>query len=187
MFNHHAFADRVRLADSTGTVIDHVTWGEGSGPWLPAPDGGRSLERIALRAENLVSANWTVSTHPAGSTPACPNSVSRAGIASGGLQVEPRILDPRRGSSTLHVRYELSNPAFGAEVRIYDLWGGLVRDLGADRLGPGPRHLLWDGRDDAGRPVAPGGYLVLLCSRAADGRILERSKVLAAVRRIAGP
>ena len=33
--------------------------------------------------------------------------------------------------------------------------GGVARDLrdfGGDGLGPGPRDLLWDGRDDRGRP-----------------------------------
>jgi len=50
----------------------------------------------------------------------------------------------------------------GWDVRIFDLWGRVVRDLGGDRLGPGARDLTWDGYDDRGHAVPAGGYIVLL-------------------------
>ena len=176
------FADRVYLADSNGTVLDHITWGGPAWDSVAAPEAGRSLERIATSAQNPAAANWAGSTATAGSTPGCPNSLFLAPRGYSSLTVEPRVLDSLRGSSTLHVRFRVLAPACGADVKIYDLWGGLVRDLGGDRFGPGPRDLLWDGRDDTGQVVSSGGYIVLLITRTNDGLVLNRCRVLAAVR-----
>ena len=180
------FADRVYLADRELVVVDHLTWGGQGWDSLAAPEPGRSLERIAVRPGSSAAANWAGSTAPAGSTPGCSNSLYLADSGYSRLTVEPRILDPDRGVSAVHVRFQVTDPAVGAEVRIYDLWGGLVRDLGGDRFGPGPRDLLWDGRDDSGQFVSAGGYVVLLQTRADGGLLLDRCRVLLAVRKRAG-
>lgn len=180
------FADRVYIADRLGGVVDHLTWGGQNWNSLASPERGRSLERIAVKPGNRTAANWAPSTAPVGSTPGCPNSLYLAESGYAQLAVEPRVLDPDRGVSLLHVRFMVMSPATGPEVRIHDLWGGLVRDLGGDRLGPGPRDFLWDGRDDSGQFVSPGGYVVLVQLHTGEGRILDRCQVLAAVRQGGG-
>jgi Lamin Tail Domain len=182
------FADRLYLADSTGTVVDQVTWGGTYPGTYAVPDGGRSLERIALRPSRATIANWTGSTAPAGSTPGCPNSVVGTGIVDGdqALEIVPRVLDAVSGAHTLHIRYQVPMTSAGGDVRIFDLWGGLVRDFGADRHGAGPRDLLWDGRNEDGQRVSAGAYVVLLLLRAVDGSVLERHKALVAVRQGTG-
>jgi hypothetical protein len=67
------------------------------------------------------------------------------------------------------------------EARIFDLWGRHVRDLGGDALGPGARDAAWDGRDDGGETVAPGGYVVVVRRFAADGGLLGSARCLAVV------
>lgn len=177
------FADRLYLADSTGTVVDHVTWGGDDSGAYPVPDDGRSLERISPKPALSGMANWTGSTAAAGSTPGCPNSVAvcGSGAATESLAVEPRVLDFAGGAGSVHILFDVPGTAAGAQVRIFDLWGGLVRDFGADRFGPGPRDLLWDGHNEGGRPVAAGAYVVLLVLRASDGAVLRRAKALVAV------
>jgi flagellar hook assembly protein FlgD len=47
------------------------------------------------------------------------------------------------------------------EASVFDLAGRRVRALEPGRLFPAGTHrLTWDGRDEAGTPVAPGVYLV---------------------------
>jgi hypothetical protein len=58
------------------------------------------------------------------------------------------------------------------ELAVYDATGRRVRDL-ADGVAPGsgPRTLLWDGRDAAGRPVPSGLYWVRLRAGHASPRV----------------
>ncbi|MBU0741769.1 hypothetical protein KKG45_02970 [bacterium] len=58
------------------------------------------------------------------------------------------------------------------ELAVYDLSGGLVRRLmDGETLDAGTRSLLWDGRDDAGRLVTTGIYLLrLMAGERSDSR-----------------
>jgi hypothetical protein len=47
-------------------------------------------------------------------------------------------------------------------VRILDPRGRLVRTLAQGVAGPGALEAVFDGRDDAGRPLASGAYRVVL-------------------------
>jgi hypothetical protein len=46
-----------------------------------------------------------------------------------------------------------------AEIVIYDLRGRAVRNLYRGMLDPGPRAMVWNGRDEAGRSLSSGVYL----------------------------
>lgn len=88
--------------------------------------------------------------------------------ASGGfdLQVSPTVT---RGGD---VRIRFRIPADGtASVRIYDVRGRPVRTLGNGRFRTGPGEVLWDGRDDRGRPVGSGIYFArVLSPRGSESR-----------------
>jgi flagellar hook assembly protein FlgD len=43
-------------------------------------------------------------------------------------------------------------------LAIYDLRGRLVRRVATQEMAAGPYRLRWDGKDDAGAPVASGVY-----------------------------
>jgi len=174
------FADRVYLSDPAGHVIDHLTLGEANGAGPDEP--GVSLERIGVFPPNPGASNWAACTAPAGSTPGCPNSVAASGFMSCGLSVRPRVLDTATGISSVHFLFTLRREQEGWEIRVFDLWGSLVRDLGGENLGAGPRDLLWDGRDDQGRPAGPGGYVVLLEILDGLGHKLAKEKALMVVR-----
>ncbi|MBA4378761.1 MAG: hypothetical protein C0395_08970 [Gemmatimonas sp.] len=61
------------------------------------------------------------------------------------------------------------------ELTIYDAAGRLTRCLQRGPLPAGSHRRAWDGRDDDGRRVAGGAYLVRL---ALDGRTLSQRKVV---------
>jgi len=76
------------------------------------------------------------------------------------LAVLPNPFNPRA-----EIRYILAR-AGRATVRVHDVRGAVIRTLLAADLPAGPGAVVWDGRDDAGGPVASGVYF---CRLAADG------------------
>lgn len=56
------------------------------------------------------------------------------------------------------------------QLGIYSLDGGLIRSMTGTGIPGGTVTVLWDGRDEAGRPVPSGGYLVNLEAREVKGR-----------------
>jgi len=172
------FADRLRLADSSGTVVDHVVVGGRDGR---APDG-LSWERAGADPAHPVGTGWGTCTARTGATPGCPNSLSWPGRAGFALTVEPAALDAAAGQGAVHLRFRLAHGESGWRTRIYDLWGAPVRDFGGDDLGTGPRDLVWDGRDDRGEILPAGGYVALLVVLDAAERALRRERVVVVIR-----
>jgi uncharacterized delta-60 repeat protein len=71
------------------------------------------------------------------------------------------------------IAFELGQ-AQPVRVRLYDAAGRLVRTLADGSFAAGRHQSEWDGRDDAGRPVAAGVYLV----RAESGAANAQQKVI---------
>jgi hypothetical protein len=156
------YADRVVLADTTGLVLDHLTLG-GDGLMGATEPEGRSLERLRLSPVNPGAANWGPSGAVAGASPGCAAGTVEPAPPAGDLVVTPPILDRRRTAS-VRIGFVVRRADGGWRTRIYDLSGTLVRDLGGEGPADGPRELVWDGRDDRGRPAGTGTYLVLVRS-----------------------
>ena len=90
-------------------------------------------------------------------------------VAAGDLPTPLRRLAiaPNPGNPRAEIRFDLA-AAGPVELSVWSADGRRVRTLidGAVRAA-GPHALVWDGRDDAGRPAASGAYLVRL---RAEGR-----------------
>ena len=56
------------------------------------------------------------------------------------------------------IRYDLPVDAGRVRLRLYDAAGRLVRTLVDGPQGAGAQSVVWNGRDDGGRPVATGVY-----------------------------
>lgn len=65
--------------------------------------------------------------------------------------------NPFRRETT--IRFGLGEPWISPRIAVYDIAGRLVRDLSAGAR-PGASSVTWDGRDDAGRDLPSGLYLV---------------------------
>lgn len=65
---------------------------------------------------------------------------------------------PQQGDG-LSIELDLGSPKDLA-VKVRDSRGALVRDMGHWHWEAGSHRLLWDGLNDAGKPVAPGRYQV---------------------------
>ncbi len=73
--------------------------------------------------------------------------------------LRPAVPNPSRATTTL--RFDLPS-ARTVELAIYSVEGRLVRRLVHGTREPGRHAAVWDGRDDTGRPTAPGVYLARL-------------------------
>jgi hypothetical protein len=69
--------------------------------------------------------------------------------------------NPLLGADPARVRFELPRAA-DVRLRVLDPSGRVVRTLVASRRDAGAHQILWDRRDDAGRPVGSGFYLLRL-------------------------
>lgn len=72
-----------------------------------------------------------------------------------------QLPSPNPFSAAMSVRLGLIEPQ-GIRAEIFDISGRRIRALLDARLSPGPHGILWDGRDDTGRPAASGVYLLRL-------------------------
>ena len=151
-------ADRVVLRDAQGYVQDAVFY---RAAWGAVP--GRSLERLTLDADAR-GLLWSPSKDPSGSTPGRANSARAAPGTAVGLVLQPNPFSPDADGfeDLLTVAFEVPREAVGFEASLFDLEGRRRRWLAADRLGPGPRRLSWDGTDDQGVAVSEGVYLLRL-------------------------
>ncbi len=70
--------------------------------------------------------------------------------------LEPNFPNPFNPTTT--IRYALPQPA-KVELRIFNILGQVVRKLVDEEKPAGYHQTLWDGRDEAGRPVSTGIYL----------------------------
>lgn len=66
-----------------------------------------------------------------------------------------------RTAAATTIRFALPQTAH-AELAVFTLQGERVRTLAAQTLQAGSYHFKWDGRDDAGRPLASGTYIYRL-------------------------
>ncbi|MBN1884312.1 MAG: right-handed parallel beta-helix repeat-containing protein [Candidatus Krumholzibacteriota bacterium] len=85
--------------------------------------------------------------------------------------LEPNYPNPFNGTTTL--RYSLAEPAF-VELAIYNPAGQRIRILESRRRGAGSHEAVWNGRDEAGRPVTSGVYF----ARIAAGKYRQTRKIV---------
>jgi hypothetical protein len=87
----------------------------------------------------------------------------QTGIGEGTLPVIPLRAWPNPARGLHHLRYTLDASA-PVTLQVYDASGRRVRTIENGVQGAGSHEASWDGRDEEGRPVAPGLYILRLAS-----------------------
>lgn len=154
----------VRVHRADGRVVAEVRYRpDWHAAELEAPSG-TALERISPSADPQSADNWTSSPAPAGGTPGRRNAVGLPPPADGDgarLRVAPSPFSIERDGAT-RIRYALETAPSLMRVRIFDARGRKVRTLEDARLSGRTGELVWNGRNEAGRRVRVGVYVVLL-------------------------
>lgn len=152
--------ESLSLRDFNGGFQDSVAF---SSAWGGAT--GFSLERINPRLPAQDSSNWSTCVEASGATPGRRNSVFTAILPSAAqLSISPNPFSPDDDGIDDVAVCQLNLPVATANVhvKIYDLRGRLVRWLLNNRPVGSSFQVVWDGRDEAGRPLRSGVYLVFL-------------------------
>lgn len=173
--------DVVSIVSPTGTLIDAVSYD----PAWHHPDvtdtRGVSLERIDPLGKSQDARNWMSSAAPSGGTPGAVNSVfigARPPNAKPGITLTPNPFTPDRDGEgdAVAVGYRIERDLAIVRIRIFDVTGHLVRELVPAVLAAREGAVYWDGRDEAGRRLRMGIYIVLLEAFDGGHRAVESYK-----------
>lgn len=173
--------DRVQVnrldADGEAGGLDAVTYDPDWHADALDDTKGTSLERISATGPSSDADNWTSSATPAGGTPGAANAVSLAppDDAATGLTIAPSPFSIERDGAT-RIRYVFDAVPNLVRARIFDAMGREVRVLEDAALTGRTGELLWNGRDDAGRRVRIGIYVVLVEAVRAESGAVDRYK-----------
>lgn len=135
---------------------------------------GVALERRDAAGPSSAASNWSSSLDPSGGTPGRANTATVAGNPQprdGGVTVTSPFA-PDEGQAA-RITYTLRAPAGLVRVRVYDAGGRRVREVEDGRLSGEGGEVVWDGRDDAGRRLRAGIYVVLLEAVDVEGGTTE--------------
>ncbi|WNJ19173.1 hypothetical protein [Pontibacter sp. G13] len=155
-----------QLLNSSGIVLDSMSYEADQHLAVIHDSEGVALERISVSIPSSHTDNWhsAASTHHFG-TPGYENSQQfRQPVIRQKLTVAPKIFTPDGDGVDDWVSISLADASHGhwARVRIFDLGGRVIRRISeGDLLGPDGITYLWNGRDDRGRLVTMGPYVVL--------------------------
>ncbi len=156
----------VRLLRADSLEIDRFSYHPGLHHRGVESYVGLALERVDVATPTDDEHNWTTSVSAEGGTPGRANSVvSGAVIAdSPGIAIDPKVFSPDADGRPGHasIEYTLQSPGANVRIHIFDSRGRLVRRIALPSLSGSSGSLLWDGRDDDGRRLRIGIYVVVL-------------------------
>jgi len=174
--------DSLTLSDAAGFIMDRLyymeEWGGGDGV---------SIERVSPTCFSYERSNWGGCVDARGATPGRDNSIHapvRSAEMTMRLAPNPFSPDGDGHQDFTGISYELPFAVARLRVIVYDRRGRLVREILPGNQVASSGALLWDGRDDRGRPLPLGVYLVYLeaCDLMTQARICSKSTAVLAKR-----
>jgi hypothetical protein len=170
--------DEVLIADPGGHPLDSLRYAADWHNPNVITTKGRSLERLNPAFPSMLRANWTTCTEPRGGSPGRTNSVftglpSLADRRETALSFAPNPFSPDGDGveDACVISWTLPWKSGQVRMRVFDTRGRMVRTITSAEPGGGNGRIPWDGRDDQGRRLAIGMYVVLL--EASDERLVE--------------
>lgn len=86
----------------------------------------------------------------------------------------PNPFDPAQGAT--QIGFFLEEPAT-VTLKLYTLQGGAVHEVSREVSSAGNQVWTWNGRNDGGRVVAPGGYIAMIQMRYAGRTVVRKLKI----------
>lgn len=153
----------VVLLDSSGDIIDELSYNENLQSVFLHEVKGVSLERVNASGNSGDPANWRSASSTAGyATPGYLNSQSaESDTLDRAFSAMPEIFSPDRDGmdDEVLIRYRLPD-GFAGEVIIFNAAGRPVRHLVANALLGTHGKMKWDGQDDNLNRLPVGVYVI---------------------------
>lgn len=155
--------DGLILRDATATRVDSI--------FYPAQATAISLERIDFTVVGDQN-NWLDSQDPRGATPGTANSVRfNNDVAKVSVVVEPNPFIDH-----VAITYWMPSPRLHANLWVFDRTGRRVASLLESIESGSQRIVNWDGRNDNGRILKPGIYVIYLEAGTPEGELFRARK-----------
>ncbi len=161
----HNSADSIEILGLCGTQIDVL------GYIFSSWESGYSLERVCDDVPSCAFGNWSRCVSPEGGTPGGKNSVQAVlPQPSGNLSVSPNPFSPDGDGfdETCVIAVSLGSYPEMMRIKIFDVTGYPVRTFESVEHGM-TQYFIWDGREESGKILDPGIYIILLSAKTADG------------------
>lgn len=157
--NYVALDIDITLGNNFGTIIlatvESASVDEVS--WFTASDDGRSMERDDIDDYN---SGWHDCYDPDGSTPGRMNSpIPQSGEESFNIVINPIVVSVNNNDFRDFSIEIIIPPACELSVRVFDETGYKVKSL-VENSENGVLRIGWDGKDDKGRYLPPGIYII---------------------------
>lgn len=164
-------------------IVDYICWGASNGFRLgQAQAVGKwvgAAHSPALAGGAIHRLTGTPGTGPASyDVTAAPSPMNCTPTGVGPTPAYPSIamtVGPNPFAALATIEFTLSSPA-QVDVSVYSVTGARVRRLENAHYGAGPANVLWDGKDDRGRELPSGVYIVRFAGNAAI--VTERVTIL---------
>lgn len=171
----------IRLSNGMPVAVDSVRYDPDWHHWHIETPKGLSLERLDPFAPSSDADNWTSSPAAAGGSPGRENAVTlplKDPEPPAGIQVSPSPFSPDGDGldDFAALDYSLRSSSSVVRARVFDAHGRLVRTLGESQPSGRLGRFIWDGLDEAGRPLRVGIYVVLVESLDVPNRRSEKHK-----------
>ena len=95
-------------------------------------------------------------------------------------------MEPGSSCHAYHIAYSVPRLSY-VRVDITDSRGRPVRWLAGETTGAGRHHLVWDGKDEAGRLLTSGTYTCRLVAQTAGGHIFMQAREIVIQQRTTAP
>jgi len=153
--------DQLILLDDTGRIFDRMNYNNNA-----TRVAGRSWERIDCNRDGTDPHNWGPCTSLSGHTAGRINSLFIENLpAEIELWVEPNPFSPDGDNVDEETTIHFKAPSVSSRITvdIYNLNGRRIRRIASNiTAGSSTPVLTWDGRNDKGRLMPIGRYIVLL-------------------------
>ena len=176
--------DAVILKDLTERTIDSIAF---SDDWHLRGIGetqGRSLERTRIDIDGNDQRAWSSAPGPLGCSPGKAN-VSRIDVdrSPSALNISPNPFSPDGDGfeDIAVIRFSVVSPTVVVRALVFDIFGRAVRTIADGLWTSGSDLITWDGRNDNGRSMPMGMYIVLLEASDPAGTAHIREKLAIAL------
>jgi hypothetical protein len=178
--------ETILLKDVRGQVIDSVKY---SPKWHNknfVSTKNISLERINPFLDSNDPSNWNSSVNQLGATPNKANSILTINNnRQTNLSVSPNPFSPDNDGfeDFCIINYNLSQQVAQVRIKIFDSKGRLVRTLLNNQPSGSSGSVIFDGRDDDGRTLRIGIYIIFLEALNDNSGVVETEKTVVVVAR----
>ena len=168
------------LKDFSGDTIDSVYYSSGWQNKNLINTKNISLEKINPYLNGNYSSDWSSSASVNGATPGKRNSIYSVNRnISSKISVSPNPFSPDNDGfeDCTVINYRLTQKLAQIRIRIFDSSGRLVRTLADNKPSGQSGSIIFDGKDDSGRTLRIGIYIIFLEALNENNGVLETLKL----------